>query len=289
VHLGERECSLQRRSQKIVEESPSSAVDPEMRQRMGAAAVAIAREAGYENAGTVEFLLDDRDGAFYFIEVNARVQVEHPVTEMVTGIDIIQTQLRIASGEPLGLTQDDIVMRGWAIECRVTAEDAEQGFLPSLGHITLVNEPSGPGVRVDSSLFSGCEVSQYYDSLLSKVIAWGSDREQALARLRRALGEYEILGVKTTLPFQRRLIEDEAFVTGALYTRLLERRRDLFDIPEAPEGDEALLAAALLSHTRRQSGATSATSAASKTGGWRTAAREDATRRSGGGPWRATF
>jgi acetyl/propionyl-CoA carboxylase alpha subunit len=155
--------------------------------------------------------------------------------------------------------------------------------------VALVNEPSGPGIRVDSSLFSGCEVSQYYDSLLSKVIAWGSDREQALARLRRALGEYEIMGVKTTLPFLRRLIQDEAFVTGALYTRLLEKRQDLFEIPEAPESNEALLAAALLSHTRRQSGATSATSAASKSGGWRTAAREDATRPYGGGSWRGTF
>ena len=155
VHLGERECSLQRRSQKIVEESPSPAVDAALRERLGAAAVAVMREAGYENAGTVEFLFDDATREFYFIEVNARIQVEHPVTELVTGIDLIQTQLRLAAGEALGLTQDDIVLRGWAIECRLTAEDAEQGFLPSLGHVSLVNEPSGPGVRVDSSLFTG--------------------------------------------------------------------------------------------------------------------------------------
>jgi len=288
VHLGERECSLQRRSQKIVEESPSPALNPELRARMGAAAVAIAREAGYENAGTVEFLFDDRDNAFYFIEVNARVQVEHPVTELVTGIDIIQTQLRLASGQPLGFAQEDVSVRGWAIEVRVTAEDAEQGFLPSLGRVALVNEPSGPGVRVDSSLFSGCEVSQYYDSLLSKVIAWGADRPQALARLRRALGEYEIMGVKTTLPFLRRLIEDEAFVTGALYTRLLEKRQDLFDLPAPSESGEALLAAALLSHRRRTAGAGKSNGAAKSSGGWRTAAREAATQHNGGGPWRAT-
>jgi acetyl-CoA carboxylase biotin carboxylase subunit len=290
VHLGERECSLQRRSQKIVEESPSPAVDAALRERLGAAAVAVMREAGYENAGTVEFLFDDATREFYFIEVNARIQVEHPVTELVTGIDLIQTQLRIASGEALGLTQDDITLRGWAIECRLTAEDAEQGFLPSLGHVSLVNEPSGPGVRVDSSLFTGLEVGPYYDSMLAKVIAWGADRPAALARLRRALDEYELLGVKTTLPFLRRLVADEAFAVGAIYTRFLENRIDLFEAEPPYDGDSVLLAAALLSH-RRRSGGTSATNgvlAQSGSSRWRTIAKRAAVDRRGGASWRST-
>ena len=290
LHLGERECSLQRRSQKIVEESPSPAVDPQLRRRLGDAAVAVMREAGYENAGTVEFLFDDRTREFYFIEVNARIQVEHPVTELVTGLDLIHLQLRIAAGEELDLRQEDVALRGWAIECRVTAEDVSQGFLPSLGRLTLVNEPSGPGVRVDSSLFTGLEVGPYYDSMLAKVIAWGTDRPAALARLRRALDEYELLGVKTTLPFLRRLVADPAFAAGELYTRFLENRPDLFDLP-APAGDTALLAAALLSHRRR--GASRAAHAGSSvmpgaSSTWRTAAKHSAVDRQAGGSWRST-
>jgi acetyl-CoA carboxylase, biotin carboxylase subunit len=290
VHLGERECSLQRRSQKIVEESPSPVVDAATRERLGASAVAVMREAGYENAGTVEFLFDDATREFYFIEVNARIQVEHPVTELVTGIDLIQTQLRIASGEALGLSQEDITLRGWAIECRVTAEDAEQGFLPSLGHVALVNEPSGPGVRVDSSLFPGLEVGPYYDSMLSKVIAWGSDRPMALARLQRALGEYELLGVKTTLPFLRRLVADEAFASGAIYTRFLENRGDLFETEPSDDGSEVLLAAALLSHRRRSSGAPTANgvNGHSTSSTWRAQAKRGAVDRLGGAGWRST-
>ena len=301
VHLGERECSLQRRSQKIVEESPSPAVDAALRERLGAAAVAVMREAGYENAGTVEFLFDDATREFYFIEVNARIQVEHPVTELVTGIDLIQTQLRVASGEALGLTQDDIALRGWAIECRLTAEDADQGFLPSLGQVSLVNEPSGPGVRVDSSLFTGLEVGPYYDSMLAKVIVWGTDRPAALARLQRALGEYELLGVKTTLPFLRRLVADEAFASGAIYTRFLEVRGDLFEPQPRDEDGEALLAAALLSHLRRSSGGPGNGASHGQAGpsGWRTAVRQAgvnravergggaATTRGGGASWRS--
>jgi acetyl-CoA carboxylase biotin carboxylase subunit len=291
VHLGERECSLQRRSQKIVEESPSPAVDAALRERLGAAAVAVMREAGYENAGTVEFLFDDATREFYFIEVNARIQVEHPVTELVTGIDLIQTQLRIASGEALGLTQGDVALRGWAIECRLTAEDAGQDFLPSLGHVSLVNEPSGPGVRVDSSLFTGLEVGPYYDSMLAKVIAWGADRPAALARLRRALDEYELLGVKTTLPFLRRLAADEAFAAGAIYTRFLEHRADLFESEPRDDGDNVLLAAALLSHRRRSNGTPAANGTAPVHAGssmWRTAAKRAAVDRRGGGSWRST-
>ena len=284
VHLGERECSVQRRSQKVVEESPSVAVDATLRERLGAAAVAIAREAGYQNAGTVEFLLDET-GAFYFIEANARLQVEHPVTELVSGIDLVREQLRIAAGEPLGYTQEDIQLRGWAIECRVTAEDADNGFMPSLGVVEHVSEPSGPGVRVDSSLFDGYEVGPHYDSLLSKLIVSGSDRDQALSRLRRALDEYQILGVKTTLPFHRRLADDPSFIAGDIDTRFLERRFQ-FETPEPSHTDDAMVVAALLSHQRRGDSATLAPAAGTR---WRTAGRQDAANRApGGGRWRST-
>jgi acetyl-CoA carboxylase biotin carboxylase subunit len=287
IHLGERECSLQRRSQKLVEESPSPAVDAATREKLGAAAIAIAREAGYENAGTVEFLMD-ATGAIYFIEVNARLQVEHPVTELVTGIDLVREQLRIASGEPLTLRQEDVHIDGWAIECRITAEDAEKGFMPSLGRITAVTEPSGPGIRVDSSLFAGFDVPQYYDSLLAKVIAWGSDRTEALARLRRALREYEITGLKTTLPFHRQIVDNADFIAGNMDTRYLERRFEMETA--ASDGNDALLAAAALSHLRRRSGGGPAQSQGPAAGSrWRDAGRIAAMTRSGGGSWRSTF
>ncbi len=287
VHLGERECSVQRRSQKVVEESPSLAVDETLRERLGAASVAIAREAGYENAGTVEFLLDAA-GNFYFIEANARLQVEHPVTELVTGLDLVREQLRIAAGEQLGYTQADIHPRGWAIECRITAEDAEGGFMPALGVAHHVREPSGPGVRVDSSLFDGYEVGPHYDSLLAKLIVYGSDREQALSRLRRALDEYQVLGVKTTLPFHRRLVDDSAFVAGEIDTRFLDRSFEL-GAADAEHGDHALAVAALLSHRRRSNGTGMASTATGDTNRWKAAAREDAANRApGGGPWRST-
>jgi acetyl-CoA carboxylase biotin carboxylase subunit len=287
VHLGERECSVQRRSQKLVEESPSPAVSPELRARLGAAAVSIAKEAGYENAGTVEFLFDDATGNFYFIEVNARLQVEHPVTELVTGLDLIREQLRVASGEPLGFTQDDVKISGWAIECRITAEDAEGGFLPSVGKVDLLCEPSGPGVRVDSSLFPGMEVGQFYDSLLSKAVAYGRDRDEALRRMRRALDEYEILGVKTTLGFHRQLMAHPDFISGNIETHFLERSFNL-KAPEATANDTALVVAALLSHSRRNSSAAPATRAASNGNSslWRTTARAEALRDGGGASWR---
>jgi acetyl-CoA carboxylase, biotin carboxylase subunit len=285
VHLGERECSVQRRSQKLVEESPSVAVDDDLRQRLGAAAVAIAREAGYENAGTVEFLLDTA-GSFYFIEANARLQVEHPVTEFVTGLDLVREQLRIAAGKPLGFTQADVHLRGWAIECRITAEDAHNGFMPGLGVVQHVSEPSGPGVRVDSSLFDGYEVGPHYDSLLSKLIVSGSDREQTLSRLRRALDEYQILGVKTTLPFHRRLVDDPAFIAGDIDTRFLDRRFH-FEVAKAAHGDHAMAVAALLSHQRR--GSNNGASLADGSNRWRAAGRQAATNRTpGGARWRDT-
>ncbi len=286
VHLGERECSIQRRSQKLVEESPSVAVDAATRRRIGEAACAIARESGYQNAGTVEFLMD-ATGDFYFIEANARLQVEHPVTELVTGLDLVHQQLRVASGEPLGFTQDDVHLRGWAIECRITAEDADAGFLPSLGHIALVSEPSGPGVRVDSSLFTGIEVSPYYDSLLSKLIVWGSDREEALRRMRRALSEYQVLGVKTTLPFHRALMQDAGFISGRIDTHYLDDWQMPSTATEA-QGDTALLVAALLSHQRQRAGGGASPSSSTARSGWRSQARQSAVERNGGDAWRNT-
>src|SRR5258707_9619384 len=193
LHLGERECSVQRRHQKMIEEAPSVAVSPELRARMGAAAVAAAKAAGYVNAGTCEFLLD-ANGDFYFLEMNTRIQVEHPVTELVTGIDLVQWQLRIASGEKLPFVQEEITPRGWAIECRITIEDPSNNFLPSTGQCQYLHIPSGPGVRWDGGIESGSEVGLYYDPMLAKLIVWGADREQAVTRMRRALVDLIIQG-----------------------------------------------------------------------------------------------
>lgn len=222
IHLGERECSVQRRHQKLIEESPSPVVDAELRSRMGEVAVRLARAVGYVNAGTAEFLVD-QDRNFYFLEVNARLQVEHPVTEAVTGLDLVRWQLRIASGEPLTIRQEDVSWRGHAIECRVYAEDPDNQFFPSTGRILGLREPSGPGVRVDSGIRAGLEVSLHYDPMLAKLIVWGEDRAAALDRLRRALDEYLLLGVKTDLPLYRYLLRNQRFVQGQLDTGLLER------------------------------------------------------------------
>ncbi|MEK7213998.1 MAG: acetyl-CoA carboxylase biotin carboxylase subunit, partial [Chloroflexota bacterium] len=248
VGLGERECSIQRRHQKIIEEAPSVAVSPELRGRMIAAAVAAARAADYRGAGTVEFLLD-RDGRFYFLEVNTRLQVEHPVTELLTGRDLVRDQLRVAAGQPLGYTQDDVSPRGWALECRITAEDPHNSFLPSLGRVRLVQLPSGPGVRVDSSLYDGLEVSPYYDSLLAKVIVWGEDRPQAIARMRRALDEFVLLGVKTNIPFHRYLLDLPDFQAGAINTSFLEEVLEHFAAAATANRDLAAITAAVLAHS----------------------------------------
>src|SRR5207253_6677790 len=205
IHLGERECSIQRRHQKLVEESPSPFVDPAMRRRLGEAACRIAKTAGYVNAGTVEFLVD-ADRNFYFLEMNTRLQVEHPVTEMVTGIDLVREQLRIAAGEPLGYTQADVHLRGASIECRINAEDPFGGWMPSPGTITGLRAASGPGVREDSGAYEGYTVPRWYDTLLAKLIVWGADRPTALARMLRALGEYQVVGVRTTIPALARII-----------------------------------------------------------------------------------
>lgn len=224
VHLGERECSIQRRHQKIVEESPSPAVTPELRQAMGEAAVNAARAVGYANAGTVEFLLDAH-GNFYFLEMNTRIQVEHPVTEAVTGIDLVKQQIRIAAGEPLPFTQDDIKWTGHAIECRINAEDPDRNFMPSPGRISLIHPPSGPGVRFDTGVYSGAMVSPYYDPMFAKLIVHGKDREEAIARARAALQELVVEGIQTNIDFHLRVMDDEAFQRGELSTDFIERRR----------------------------------------------------------------
>jgi acetyl-CoA carboxylase biotin carboxylase subunit len=247
VSLGERECSIQRRHQKLIEESPSPAVDASLRHALSAAAVKIAQAAGYRNAGTVEFLLD-AEGRFHFIEVNARLQVEHPVTELVTGVDLVAEQLRLAAGERLA--SDSVELRGWALECRLAAEDPYNDFLPSLGRVDFVSQPAGPGIRVDSALFAGCDVSYYYDPMLAKVIAWGHDRGEAVRRMRRALAEFVIVGVDTNIPLHLQLLEDPRFLVGDIRTTFLESE---FKIA-VPSGEEdrqvALLAAAALAQRR---------------------------------------
>jgi len=222
VHLGERDCSIQRRHQKLLEEAPSPGLAPEVRQRMGEAAVAAARSIDYEGAGTVEFLLD-RQGNFYFMEMNTRIQVEHPVTEMVTGIDLIAEQLRIAGGEPLSMTQEGIQVRGHAIECRINAEDPANNFRPAPGRITGWLPPGGPGVRVDSHVYTGYEIPPFYDSLIGKLIVWGVDREAALRRMRRALSECAVTGIPTTIDFHLALLDRPEFQAADVHTKFVEQ------------------------------------------------------------------
>jgi acetyl-CoA carboxylase biotin carboxylase subunit len=221
VHLGERECSIQRRHQKLIEESPSPAVTPALRKRMGDAAVKGARSIHYEGLGTIEFLLAP-DGEFYFMEMNTRVQVEHPVTEEVTRLDLIKTQIAVAAGDPLPWKQDQIRLAGHALECRINAERPEQNFQPSPGLVKYFHAPGGPGVRVDSHLYSGYVVPPHYDSMVAKIICWGSDREESMARMRRALEETVVDGIDTTLMFHVRILEDEAFRKGEIHTGYLE-------------------------------------------------------------------
>jgi acetyl-CoA carboxylase biotin carboxylase subunit len=221
IHLGERECSIQRRHQKLIEESPSPLVDASRRDRIGATAVKAADAVGYRGAGTIEFLVDQQ-GNFYFMEMNTRLQVEHPVTEMVTGIDLVKAQIRIAAGEDTGLRQDDITLRGSAIECRIYAEDPDRGFLPAPGRIEKLRIPGGPGIRDDGGVYEGYLLPIHYDALISKLIAWGADREEAASRMIRALDEYVVEGVPTTLPFHRRAIRDERFRRGDLHTGFVE-------------------------------------------------------------------
>jgi acetyl-CoA carboxylase biotin carboxylase subunit len=222
VYLGERECSLQRRHQKVLEEAPSPIVDAEMRRRMGEAAVRVARAAGYTNAGTVEFLVDQHKN-FYFLEMNTRLQVEHPVTELITGLDLVHLQIRIAAGERLPFTQEDVQIRGRAIECRIYAEDPDNNYFPSPGKIALLLEPSGPGIRLDSGMYEGWNVPIDYDPLLAKLIGYGADREQAISRLARALNEYFVGGIKTNISLFRRILRDKDFIAAKLDTGFLDR------------------------------------------------------------------
>ena len=252
VHLGERECSVQRRHQKLVEEAPSIAVTPALRGAMGNAAVAAARAVNYRSAGTCEFLLG-ADGGFYFLEMNTRIQVEHPVTEMVYGVDLVREQLRIASGLPMSLPPEPIAPRGWAIECRLTSEDAANGFLPSTGRITYFRPPSGHGVRWDGGIAPGDEIALYYDSLLGKLIAWAPDRELARKKMIRALDELILAGVSTNLSFHRRLMADGEFSRGEIDTQFLERRGDLMEGTISEDhAIVAAVAAALAEEAQRQ-------------------------------------
>ncbi len=247
VHLGERECSIQRRHQKVVEECPSPLGDAKLREEMGAAAIKVAKAVNYVGAGTVEFLVSDVDKSFYFLEMNTRLQVEHPVTELVTGIDLVREQIRVANGEKLSFEQKDISWNTHAIECRVYAEDPENNFLPSPGKITRLKVPSGNGVRDDGGVYEGAEVSIYYDPMISKLACYGKNRQEAIDRLRRALEEYEVGGIKTTLPFFREIVEDEEFIKGKLDTGFIERFFERKKEKETSETtkDLALIAAAL--------------------------------------------
>jgi acetyl-CoA carboxylase biotin carboxylase subunit len=254
VHLGERDCSVQRRHQKLIEEAPSPALGEPLRAAMGAAAVAAARAVSYRSAGTIEFLY--QDGEFYFLEMNTRIQVEHPVTELVTGIDLVQWQLRIAGGEPLGFTQAEVRLAGHAIECRITSEDVGNGFLPATGRIELLDIPSGPGVRWDGGVVEGYAVSLHYDPLLGKLIAFAADRAAALERLDRALRELRIVGVETSAPFHRAVLAEPDFRAGHVDTSYLEKHPQVLAAEPSEESlRAAALAAALLAEqARRRSG-----------------------------------
>ncbi len=277
IYLGERECSLQRRHQKLIEEAPSFVVDADLRRRMGEVAVAAARAVNYVNAGTIEFLVD-RDKNFYFLEMNTRVQVEHPVTELVTGIDIVQEQLRVARGRRLRLRQEDVVINGWAIECRINAEDPYNGYLPSTGVITSVQLPTGPGVRVDTGVFEGNEISPYYDSMISKLICYGETRGEAVLRMRRALEEYRIMGVKTNIPFHQHMMDSHRFMSGQFDTKFVEDRFSMDD-RAAAHALEAALLATLAAHEQNQRAAQRVAPGARDTSNWKWYSRWERLRR----------
>jgi len=255
IHLGERECSLQRRHQKLLEESPSPFIgdNEDLRQQMGSVAVRAAQAVDYVNAGTIEFLVD-KDKNFFFLEMNTRLQVEHPVTEMVTGLDIVKEQIRIARGRQLRHTQEDIALTGWAIECRINAEDPYNNYLPSTGRITHMILPTGPGVRLDTGVYSGFNISPYYDSLIAKLVVSGETRGEALLRMRRALDEFKIIGIRTNIPFHQRMMDSTRFLAGQYDTRFVEER---FSMEAAEEGKEdlsdvAAILATLVAHQQTQ-------------------------------------
>ncbi len=279
VSLGERECSVQRRHQKVIEEAPSAVIDPALRRRMGEAAVKLALSAGYTNAGTVEFLVDD-NRKFYFLEMNTRLQVEHPVTELVTGYDLVHLQIRVAQGEPLPFTQKDVQLRGHAIECRIYAEDPANGFMPSPGRITRLLQPGGPGIREDSGIYEGWVVPMDYDPMLSKLIAYAPTRELAIARMLRALDEYVIGGIRTNLGLFRRILSDPDFRAARLDTGYLDRL--MAQVPQGPaissNGTAAIpaVAAAAFFEATKATLNGNAHARPLPAGGWKTAARREA-------------
>jgi acetyl-CoA carboxylase biotin carboxylase subunit len=251
IHLGERECSIQRRHQKLIEEAPSVAVNAALRARMGEVAVKAAKSVGYYSAGTMEFLLD-QSGNFYFLEMNTRLQVEHPVTELVTGVDIVKEMMTIAAGRRLRWKQEDIKPKGWAIECRITAEDPINNFMPSGGVVSTLQEPTGPGVRVESGIYEGFEVSLFYDPMIAKLIVWGENRAEALLRMRRALNEYRIGGIKTSIPFHQQMMNSTQFMWGTFDTNFLQDRFNV-TFTERPEMElSAAISAALVAHGKGQ-------------------------------------
>jgi acetyl-CoA carboxylase biotin carboxylase subunit len=289
VYLGERECSIQRRHQKVIEEAPSPVVDAEMRRKMGDVAVRVAQAAGYTNAGTVEFLVD-QERNFYFLEMNTRLQVEHPVTELVTGLDLVHLQIHIANGEPLPFTQDQVTIRGHAIECRIYAEDPDNNYFPSPGKITLLLLPSGPGIRRDSGMYEGWTVPMDYDPLLAKLIGYGTDRDQAIGRLIRALNEYFVGGIKTNISLFRRILRNPEFRAAKIDTgfldRLLKQKEHSTDSQTHAEASEVAVIAAGLFAALGQSAAGAGERAvledsASKSGtssNWKSASRRESLR-----------
>lgn len=275
VHLGERECSIQRRHQKVIEEAPSPINSEQLRQKMGECAVKVAKAVDYVGAGTVEFLVSDVDKSFYFLEMNTRLQVEHPVTELVTGIDLVREQIRVAWGEKLSFTQEEIKLRGHAIECRVYAEDPENNFLPSPGKITRLRLPQGSGVRDDGGIYEGAEISIFYDPMISKFCVFGRNRSEAIDRLRRALQEYEVGGIRTTLSFFREVVEDEEFVAGKLDTGFISRfnaRKRKKNCAQT-EKDLAMVAAALVYFNKAQQTSSGNMSGEKEMSRWVTAVR----------------
>src|SRR5213592_3974593 len=281
VHLYERECSIQRRHQKVIEESPSTAIDQKTREEMGRVAVAAARAVNYVGAGTIEFLVD-QERRFHFLEMNTRIQVEHPITEAVTGVDLVKAQIAIAAGRPLGFAQEDIVQRGWAIECRIYAEDPENGFLPAPGRIAVLRVPSGIGIRDDSGVYEGFEVSMHYDPILSKLVAWGSNRQEAIDRMLRALGEYVIVGPTANIAFHRWALGHAAFRTGDIDTGFIARHFTPGALAEGTgtEADLPLIGAALVAMARggTAAGANGAGPPGPPRSRWRELARREALR-----------
>lgn len=272
IHLGERECSIQRRYQKLVEESPSPIMTEELREKIGNVALRAVKASGYTNAGTVEFMVD-RQKTFYFLEMNTRLQVEHPVTELVTGIDIVKQQLKIASGEPLSIQQEDIRLLGAAIECRIAAEDPDNNFMPSTGKINELAEPGGPGVRVESGIFEGFEVSIFYDPLIAKLLVWAPTRREAISRMRRALSEYKIRGIKTSIPFHQKVVQNPYFIKGEYNTTFIDKSFNLTKIEKT--NYEIAAITAVITNTLKEKGI-SVAKKAPKSGYslWKLAARQ---------------